>query len=978
MILASTFYVVRTPLLSSAIIKNLDAKNIRQLMCDPKVREAVALSSPQFLERWNECSEDDALLVKAFGYLTRMATRPIPYGTFSITGLGHFGPRDELIVPSQHFTSQRLLSDVHVDRIYRLLAEDWNVIKDQTLTLNSTIKWLNKNSVSLYAWAWPLGPRKYHLAQYELPAVLSDYFKKHKSFKTKSLMAFLKKEGAGASEAKEMIQSLVSLCILIPGFHPRASGGVHNFSRLIEVSPQGSFRNALATLQKKVKEGKVLTEEDLPSVLKGSGEVPLNVQAYSKEKGFISNKKRELITQAVEKYARAFSKSCWLPGHGQIIEVLKKDFKDMFDASFVPLPEAMNLLEFKLRLAMSTVPKDSPDGKWENFWITKFLENPPGESPWTIELTDEDWKELERIDQSMPGPNVPLPSSFSAVLTLGEETIRLRSLMGPPGLSMLGRFSSDWTEMEESLKDFIQEEEKTYPNAVLAEVEHFATGKVNNISIRARLLPHEIGLVTASDGAGNLDPHDLYLGVREGQFVLWSKSLNKRVIPQLSAAHAYQYDEHLFYRFLCLLRRDLSWSTVWFHLGKMAHQMHLPRIQQGPIIFSAETWKFDPKTFPNDLKKKGYKALGLPRFVQYLEVDRYVVVDLENPLAVMFLEKNCFTLIDRQKLMHLEECIHDLEDSAYKLGENSYNHQVIIPFVNKTPRKEIKIDHLHEYTEKYSVTGKKYTYIQLFLSSNSDYFLTNELFPFLKKHEWFFIRFSDPSPHIRLRVLNKNQNEFHKFMKAFQMRSEQWLKAGLVYNIQLPTYMKELESYGGLKGVDLFEKLSILDSKVAQNFLANYMEDNLLSSKSWPSQEIYEFLVHQSLDYIKLLFPDPKERLAFIIENTKGDLSYPMDEFLSNAKRYITKEKEQFTILKSQYLQREHQISKTVHIRREKIIRDLLRSCADGTVTVTPGHFYFRMVHLLGNRLSWSLRTFHEQRIHQTVKAVLLKEQARF
>jgi thiopeptide-type bacteriocin biosynthesis protein len=75
----------------------------------------------------------------------------------------------------------------------------------------------------------------------------------------------------------------------------------------------------------------------------------------------------------------------------------------------------------------------------------------------------------------------------------------------------------------------------------------------------------------------------------------------------------------------------------------------------------------------------------------------------------------------------------------------------------------------------------------------------------------FFVKYSDPEPHLRIRVIGEKNTartivDMNRICR--RLRAE-----GLIHRVDLLTYERELDRYGGEEGCVLFERLSIWESR---------------------------------------------------------------------------------------------------------------------------------------------------------------------
>ena len=83
--------------------------------------------------------------------------------------------------------------------------------------------------------------------------------------------------------------------------------------------------------------------------------------------------------------------------------------------------------------------------------------------------------------------------------------------------------------------------------------------------------------------------------------------------------------------------------------------------------------------------------------------------------------------------------------------------------------------------------------------------------------QWFFLRYSDPDWHVRVRFHCPGgaQRLYAEFFPLLQAQMAPLLVDGRIWRVQLDTYEREVERYGGASGVLLAEQLFHLDSEAA-------------------------------------------------------------------------------------------------------------------------------------------------------------------
>jgi len=102
------------------------------------------------------------------------------------------------------------------------------------------------------------------------------------------------------------------------------------------------------------------------------------------------------------------------------------------------------------------------------------------------------------------------------------------------------------------------------------------------------------------------------------------------------------------------------------------------------------------------------------------------------------------------------------------------------------------------------IPGSRWVYIKLYTGEKTaDDLLIKVIAPIIKNlqkgkyiEKWFFIRFSDPDFHLRIRLLVSDFQKTGEIIHLFSQKLDKWNKSDLVWKFQLDTYNRELERYG--------------------------------------------------------------------------------------------------------------------------------------------------------------------------------------
>ncbi len=121
--------------------------------------------------------------------------------------------------------------------------------------------------------------------------------------------------------------------------------------------------------------------------------------------------------------------------------------------------------------------------------------------------------------------------------------------------------------------------------------------------------------------------------------------------------------------------------------------------------------------------------------------------------------------------------------------------------------------------EKY-MPGSGWLYLKFYVSrSFADKILTHELYNTIKQLKrngylsgFFFIRYTDPFYHLRLRIQLTDTDHYSPVLKAFHEKLQKYRESGLVWKIQLDTYYREIERYN-IHLMETTESLFQVDSR---------------------------------------------------------------------------------------------------------------------------------------------------------------------
>jgi thiopeptide-type bacteriocin biosynthesis protein len=414
---------------------------------------------------------------------------------------------------------------------------------------------------------------------------------------------------------------------------------------------------------------------------------------------------------------------------------------------------------------------------------------------------------------------------------------------GPSGAPLLGRFCHADQELLSFVRAHLQEEEARRPEQVFAEIVHLPEGRVGNILCRPVLRGYEIPYLGRSGAPADrqIPVTDLLVSVRGGRIVLRARGLGREVVPRLTTAHDYSRRSLGMYRFLCRLQaQDVARSLAW-RWGPLGEAPFLPRVVSGRLVLSRARWNLaEPEvrmlgqagTAAGFANVQTWRAeRRLPRYVALADGDNELLVDLDNVLS---LEALAHQLRERREAV-LVEMFPGPDELCVSSPDGHFVHEVVVPFV-RTDRPEpgpARLPGATASVRRRFPPGSEWLYAKLYAGeATADQVLTRLIGPVVDSalasgaaDSWFFIRYGDPDWHLRVRFHGAPERLHAEVLPQLEAALQRAVDAGRVWRMQLDTYEREVERYGGDRGIELAEQVFHADSDAVLAILRSLAGD---------------------------------------------------------------------------------------------------------------------------------------------------------
>ncbi len=940
-------YIFRTPLLPlSQFIQEFNDTSSDTLLVkmqsfleDPIVRQAIYIASPDLhktYQNWLDGELTDkerleSLASSLLKYLSRMSSRCTPFGLFASVNMGSWGDRNETLLGDKVENYQYTRLDMqYLCQLKNELAADAEIKNVILFYPNSTLYEVG-DELRYVEFNPAQTKQNYKISSVENSEYLSlilDTVEKNKGMKLTDIANLLVDDEITFEDAYEFIESLIDNQLLTSELEPNVIGDSY-WSNLLKTFEK--YAQNLPDSHKLVQVLMVLKKAD--SLLNNIGNESDKIAIYKavqkelavfetpiQEKFFLQVDAKGHVKESVLsfKIAGAIRKTMEMLyqvgrfSNNPNIETFKTDFQNKYEHQTVPLLEALDN-EVGIGYAANRVGSGQVSPITEKVVTNPRQRKKDKEITWNksqdlylklymnaLKNGDKEIiineKDLEKADKE---EWQKMTDSFYSMIQIvnapdDDEPLIVFKFGGfGSAANILGRFTHLDPEIEKFTQSITQHEADINPEVVVASIGHLPKPRYGNFILRKQLYDYEIPFLTNSavPEEYQIPLKDLWVSVKYNRIILWSKKLNKEVIPRLSTAHNFSAESVPVYHFLSDLQYQGKSGISNFKWGVLkSHFNFLPRVRYKNVVVHRATWQFKRDEFEHLLKGKKEEKIAkfkewqqkweIPSLVYLVEHDNELLLNLESPAFIqLFLRE-----IKKRPIITVAECLFDVNSAIIKdeLG-HTYTNEFILSFGKKTPNQHFAFlstpsNPKAEIQRTFS-PGSEWLYYKIYMGEQSQNdLLLYQLTPLLEQlqiggyiDKWFFIRYMDARSHLRVRLHLKNENAFHTIFTTFHQVLDHFIKTGIVWDVQLDTYKREIERYG-TNSIELFEDLFYYDSVTTCQVLQNISEIE-------ESSEFLMLYTLKSMDtYLSFFYNNLKDKQDFV-KHIKNNFDH---EFNSN------------------------------------------------------------------------------------------------
>lgn len=865
------FFILRTPLLPFETL--LDWANagpdeekllahLRALAARPEVAEALALASADLSAALEEKPSRKVLLALA-RYVVRMSSRSTPFGLFAGCSVGTVGETTDLELPP--LTAYARRTDPGLELLLRVSdALDEETRQRAPLVPTSTryelagqLRYVEERGLE--------HPLRAARTGRELRTALALAAQRPAA---KELAAALARElGAPAEAAERYVGQLVANQILVPDIRPRptADDPACDFAARLHAigAPQAAAVDALTDELRRIDAAPLGTatyevvRQRIEELAPGSTPNQALLTVLRKPSHDLTFDRRiaDGLLDAAEVLRRLFA-----PPEKDPLRVFRDEFRARYDTRFVPLLEALDeelgigLPGFGPPAAddlplLDGVPLRERPELDVLAPVHKVLLEKIGpllcDGPRELVLTDAD---VGRMAVAEP---LPLPDSFAGVGVLAADgTFVLNAFTGPSGAQFAARFCHGDERLTRCVREWLRDEEALARDVLFAEVVALPDRRDANVVARPAFTEREIPFLATSSRPREqqIEACDLLVGIRDARLRLWSRAHDREVVARVTNAHNFRMRGVSAYRFLGALQRQRVAGALGWDWGPLAALPDLPRVRYRNVIFERARWTIEPSEV-RALGAEVAKRRGMPRFVLLEHLDHELLIDWENPVSI---EAFLAVAPAKDKKVALLELFPQPEAMPVRGPEGRFTNELVIPFLRRQPRPvaaTLPIAETPSRLRDFAPGAGEWLYWKLYTGySTADRLLVESIVPVMHRLQregrlssWFFLRYGDPDHHLRLRIRGGDAGDLLQELGGL---FASLMESGWLGKVQLDTYAREVERYGGAGQIDRIEMLFAADSAAVAAALPYMQRDATLrwQTAAWGASRLIDDL----------------------------------------------------------------------------------------------------------------------------------------
>jgi thiopeptide-type bacteriocin biosynthesis protein len=346
-------------------------------------------------------------------------------------------------------------------------------------------------------------------------------------------------------------------------------------------------------------------------------------------------------------------------------------------------------------------------------------------------------------------------------------------------------------------------------------------GRVGNVMTSPRWLDLRlpVGVGSFDPTVVDLPPDDLAVTATPDRLVLLSSRLGREVVPAVFNVLNPTVLAPGVARFLADLGREGTCDLRSWDWGPLRGAPFLPSVRLGRTVLSPARWQVDEALLADGAVAAGpwldrlaawRHAAQVPDRVLLVDGDRCMPLDLDDPLHRLLFRRDC----ERSDNLLVQEVVGDHDSDGWLRGpDGPHRCEIVVPLASRTangddpggaPRVRPRPVPAVRTRDEVHLPGGEWLYAKLYTGASR----MSEL---LRDHvdglldlvgpgvvdRWFFVRYADPLPHLRLRLNGEPRALWAGALPALREWAADLRRSGLLGRVVLDSYDPEIERYGG-------------------------------------------------------------------------------------------------------------------------------------------------------------------------------------
>jgi thiopeptide-type bacteriocin biosynthesis protein len=833
---------------------------------DPRIYEALAVGASGLLSALERprgsAREQRRIDLKLLRYLGRMSSRPTPFGLFAGVAIARWGASTDVGIAAG---SRPVRARPDMEWLVRWLAatERQPELRGKVPLVANSLAVARANRLyAVRAATSPGSEARAEVSVRNTPAVQRALVLARTAISIDDLTRTLHRESSGVDVARveSVVADLWERGFLMSALRPPLTSGnpVAHVLRQLEAIPEATdARDALWRLVDAAARWERCSSRPprafqsltaLANHLHADSSTPLQVDsALPLDACFLNEHVAKEAARAAELLVRLSPRARSTPE----LTAYRRAFVERYGAGReVPL---LGLLDPELGLgALDTIPSVETDAQWSTArdatlmdLATKALRDrrPSVELDETLMAALGATAGLSHDAPVSLDISVFVAARSAAAIDAGDFRIIVGPNLGAPAAGRhVGRFAELLGERAVELLQSVQRVAPGAPAAIVdAELVYMPEPlRSANVAVRPSIHPFEIVHGTAPGVSRErvIPLEQLTISVQEDRFVVrWMAS---DVVVRIHEGH--MLNPHAappVIRFLAEVARDGDVPFAPFDWRYARQFPYLPRVCSGRVVLCPAHWRVTSRTVaewkaapcPSDAVARWRAAWDVPRYVHVGYGDNRLLLDLELPEHVEELRAEAAR--SEQDGLLVQEALPAPDEHWLRGPGGRYAAEVVVPMMldRREPRPSDArgvVRTPHHHAERLRPPGSEWLYLKLYCPrSAEDDVVVMHVAPMADRlcrdgsaDRWFFVRYADPDPHLRIRLHGAPERLLRESLPALCALGADLMKDAACLRFGLDTYDREIDRFGGDRCLELVEEIFAADSRAVVRLLS--------------------------------------------------------------------------------------------------------------------------------------------------------------